>query len=70
MKSHNIPVVYLRYPDEGHGLVRLENKLSMYAKIETFLKRFAGGRSHPHNNHFPGSSMEIREGKDIGWTKG
>jgi dipeptidyl aminopeptidase/acylaminoacyl peptidase len=43
MKSHNIPVVYLRYPNEGHGLVRPENKLSMYAKIETFLKRFAGG---------------------------
>lgn len=25
------------FPDEGHGLVRLENKLKFYAAVEKFL---------------------------------
>ncbi|GAB4163268.1 MAG: S9 family peptidase [Rickettsiaceae bacterium] len=69
MKEHEIPVVYLLYPDEGHGLARPENRLSMYANAEMFLANFAGGRFIPHNNDFPGSSIEVKEGKDITWTK-
>jgi len=69
MKKHSIPVTYLLYPDEGHGLVRPENKLSMYAHIEAFLAKFAGGRYTPHNNNFPGSSIEVKEGKDTNWTQ-
>jgi len=69
MKKHNIPVVYLLYPDEGHGLARPENRLSMYANAEIFLANFAGGRSAPHDNQFPGSSIEVKAGKEISWTK-
>jgi dipeptidyl aminopeptidase/acylaminoacyl peptidase len=69
MKENLIPVVYLLYPDEGHGLARPENRLSMYAHAEIFLANFVGGRFIPHNNDFPGSSIQVKEGEDIGWTK-
>lgn len=69
MKAKSIPVVYLLYPDEGHGLVRPENRLSMFAHAEIFLANFAGGRFIEHDNNFPSSSIEVREGKDISWTK-
>ena len=69
MKKLSIPVVYLLYPDEGHGLARPENRLSMYANAEVFLANFAGGRFIPHNNNFPGSSVVVKEGSDITWTR-
>jgi len=69
MKKLSIPVVYLLYPDEGHGLARPENRLSMYANAEVFLANFAGGRFVPHNNNFPGSSVVVKEGKEITWTR-
>ena len=31
MQDKKIPVTYALYPDEGHGFVRPENKLSFYA---------------------------------------
>lgn len=69
MEALNIPVVYLLYPDEGHGLSRPENKFSFYAYAEQFLANFLGGAHVPHNDHFPGSTMEIKAGKDIDWTR-
>lgn len=69
MKELAIPVVYLLYPDEGHGLARPENRLSMYANAEVFLANFAGGRFIPHNNNFPGSSVVVKEGNEISWTR-
>lgn len=69
MKSHGIPVSYLLYPDEGHGLSRPENKLSMCAIIEYFLSNIAGGRYLAHNNEFPGSSIEIKENDSINIIK-
>lgn len=65
MKERNLPVVYLLYPDEGHGLRRLENKLSMYAIIEPFLSQFLGGRVENAKDEIKASSVEIIEGKNI-----
>jgi dipeptidyl aminopeptidase/acylaminoacyl peptidase len=39
LQSRGRPVVYLRYEDEGHGLVRLPNRLDAYPKIADFLER-------------------------------
>jgi dipeptidyl aminopeptidase/acylaminoacyl peptidase len=41
------PVEYLRYPDEGHGLARLENRLDFYGHAEQFLTKYLGGRCEP-----------------------
>jgi dipeptidyl aminopeptidase/acylaminoacyl peptidase len=38
-------VEYLLYPDEGHGLAKLKNRLDAYPKIAAFLDRHMGARS-------------------------
>jgi dipeptidyl aminopeptidase/acylaminoacyl peptidase len=69
MKKHNIPVVYLLYKDEGHGLARPENRMSFFASAEIFLANILKGRYLKHDGNFIGSSMEIIEGKDLTWYK-
>src|SRR3954467_14088148 len=43
LRSRGSPVEYLRYEDEGHGLVKLANRLSAYPAIAEFLERHLGG---------------------------
>jgi dipeptidyl aminopeptidase/acylaminoacyl peptidase len=40
LKKRNVPVEYLRYEDEGHGLAKLKNRLDAYAKMVAFLDRY------------------------------
>ena len=44
MREAGLPVEYIVAPDEGHGFVRRENRLAMYARIEAFLADHLGGR--------------------------
>lgn len=51
LREREIPVEYIRFEDEGHGLVRLPNRLRAYPAIADFLDRYArevempGGRT-------------------------
>jgi dipeptidyl aminopeptidase/acylaminoacyl peptidase len=40
LKKRGLPVEYLRYEDEGHGLVKLKNRLDAYPKMAAFLDRY------------------------------
>jgi len=40
LKKRAVPVEYLRYEDEGHGLVKLKNRLDAYSKMAAFLDRY------------------------------
>jgi dipeptidyl aminopeptidase/acylaminoacyl peptidase len=40
-------VMYLLFPDEGHGFARPENRMKFYAAAETFLAKHLGGRCEP-----------------------
>ncbi|OAI52459.1 hypothetical protein AYO44_16585 [Planctomycetaceae bacterium SCGC AG-212-F19] len=40
LKKRNIPVDYLRYEDEGHGLAKLKNRLDAYPKMVDFLDKY------------------------------
>jgi dipeptidyl aminopeptidase/acylaminoacyl peptidase len=40
LKKRDVPVEYLRYEDEGHGLVKLKNRLDAYPKMAAFLDRY------------------------------
>jgi dipeptidyl aminopeptidase/acylaminoacyl peptidase len=40
LKKRNIPVEYLRYEDEGHGLAKLKNRLDAYPKMMDFLDKY------------------------------
>ncbi len=44
LDARGVPVEYLRYEDEGHGLVRLKNKLDAYPRVVRFLNRWLGGK--------------------------
>ncbi|MGH7489641.1 MAG: alpha/beta hydrolase family protein, partial [bacterium] len=52
-------VVYVVYPDEGHGFGRSENNLDFYGRIEEFLAHHLGGRAEPWTK-IAGSSAEVR----------
>lgn len=62
MRAHAIPVTYLLYPDEGHGLQRPENRLSFYAVAERFLGNLLGGAVEEVGADFENSSLQILEG--------
>jgi dipeptidyl aminopeptidase/acylaminoacyl peptidase len=40
LKKRDVPVEYLRYEDEGHGLAKLKNRLDAYPKMVDFLDRY------------------------------
>lgn len=64
MQAKNIPVTYVLYPDEGHGFVRPENRMSFNAVTEAFLSGCLGGRYEPINDDFKGSSITVPVGKE------
>ena len=62
MTEKGIPVIYVVFPDEGHGFARPENDIAFKAIMEAFLARYLGGRAEPVGDDFTGSSQEIRAG--------
>jgi dipeptidyl aminopeptidase/acylaminoacyl peptidase len=62
MKSKNIPVTYVLYPDEGHGFRRPENNKSFNAVQEAFLAAQLGGRFEPVGEDFNGAMITVPEG--------
>jgi dipeptidyl aminopeptidase/acylaminoacyl peptidase len=44
LRQRNVPVEYLRFEDEGHGLVKRANRLIAYPAIARFLDRYVKGR--------------------------
>jgi dipeptidyl aminopeptidase/acylaminoacyl peptidase len=57
-----VPVTYVVYADEGHGLARAQNRLSFYAVAEGFLAEHLGGRAEPVGDDFAGSTIKIPVG--------
>ena len=52
-------VLYVVYPDEGHGLARPENQIDFYGRVEEFLARHLGGRVEPWKK-IDGASAKVR----------
>ena len=65
MTDKKIPVIYVVFPDEGHGFARPENDIAFKAIIEAFLARHLGGSAEAVGDDFAGSSHEIRAGKNV-----
>jgi dipeptidyl aminopeptidase/acylaminoacyl peptidase len=63
MKKKNIPVTYLLYPDEGHGFVKPENRISFWAVTEQFLAKNLGGRVEPLGKDIAACSMKVEAGE-------
>lgn len=64
LEGKAIPVTYVLYPDEGHGFVRPENRLSFFAVAEAFLARHLGGSVEPIGDDLRGSSITVPIGAD------
>ncbi len=62
MQQNHIPVTYVLFADEGHGLARPENRLAFYALTEAFLARHLGGRAEPIGEALEGSSLSVPNG--------
>uniref|UniRef100_A0A914UKD9 Prolyl endopeptidase n=1 Tax=Plectus sambesii TaxID=2011161 RepID=A0A914UKD9_9BILA len=59
LKKNHISVTYLLYPNEGHGFLRPENRMSYHALVEKFLSKCLGGRAEPITNEIKASSVQI-----------
>jgi dipeptidyl aminopeptidase/acylaminoacyl peptidase len=64
MQDKRIPVTYVLYPDEGHGFLLEENRMSFNAVAEAFLAEHLGGRYEPIGDDFEDSSIHIPAGAD------
>jgi dipeptidyl aminopeptidase/acylaminoacyl peptidase len=54
-------VIYVVYPDEGHGFARPENRTDFNARAEVFLGAHLGGRVEPMSgDKIPGSTAVVR----------
>ncbi len=58
MRKKNIPVVYILYPDEGHGFARPENRMDFFGRAEQFLSHCLGGRAEPYHEKIPGTTAQ------------
>ena len=65
LEKAGLPVTYVLYPDEGHGLARPENRTDYYARVEAFLAASLGGRVEPMpgEGKIPGSSAVVKQVK-------
>ena len=66
LQRRNVPVTYLVFSDEGHGIMsfRPQNKLAFMAVTEQFLAKCLGGRSEPIGDSLVGSSIRVEAGAD------
>ena len=64
MNERQIPVTYLLFHDEGHGLQRPENRFAENAIAEAFLAEHLGGRSEPVGSAFEGADFTVPSGAD------
>jgi dipeptidyl aminopeptidase/acylaminoacyl peptidase len=64
MQAKGLPVVYVLYPDEGHGFARPENRMSFFAIAEGFLSVHLGGEAEPLGSDFTGASLTVPAGAE------
>ncbi len=62
--ERGVPVIYLLFPDEGHGLARPVNRLVFCAIAEAFLARHLGGLAEPPGDELQASNVQILAGAD------
>ena len=43
VKANNVPVVYVTFPDEGHGFRKKDNEINGYRQVREFLDQYLKG---------------------------
>ena len=62
MRAKGLPVTYVLYPEEGHGLAIPENRISFFAITEAFLAAHLGSQAEPIAADFKGAKLGVPEG--------
>ena len=62
MKTRNIPVTYVVFPDEGHGFARPANNLAFFGITEQFLGKCLGGRAEALGDDVRKSTAQVEQG--------
>ncbi|GAA4007378.1 S9 family peptidase [Sphingomonas humi] len=65
MRSRNIPVTYVLFPDEGHGFARPVNNIAFNAVTENFLAKCLGGRAEPIGDTIAKSTAKVPHGAEF-----
>lgn len=65
MESQNLPVTYIVFPDEGHGMDRPENMMAFNAITEEFLAKHLGGHAEPIGETIYKSNAQVRSKGDL-----
>ena len=60
MEARQLPIDFVVFLDEGHGLANPRNALAMCALAEVFLREHVGGRAEPCGTTLEQSSLEWR----------
>lgn len=47
LRENDVPVEYLVFADEGHGISKRQNRIQFAHRLETFLARYLDGRAGP-----------------------
>ena len=58
--SSGLPVNFIVFPGEGHGIEDLRKSVAIYAVIEKFLTKQLGGRVEPIGEEIEDLSMQWR----------
>jgi dipeptidyl aminopeptidase/acylaminoacyl peptidase len=61
LQRNNIPVTYIQFPDEGHGMRKPENYLAMAGFIEEFLHSCLHGKLEPYRDGQYNSSAIVSD---------
>jgi dipeptidyl aminopeptidase/acylaminoacyl peptidase len=60
IRTNKGKVLYIVYPDEGHGFRREPNKMDFLARTEQFLAKYLKGRVEPYLKKLEGSTALIK----------
>jgi dipeptidyl aminopeptidase/acylaminoacyl peptidase len=58
----DVPVTYVLYPEEGHGVVRPGNRKLFFAMVEVFFGQCLGGQSNPLEPEYAGAKARVPQG--------
>jgi dipeptidyl aminopeptidase/acylaminoacyl peptidase len=62
--EHEVPVTYVVFPDEGHGVVRAGNRTAFYSIVEAFFGQCLGGAYRPVTDQLEEANLLIPVGSD------
>jgi len=65
LQARSVEVIYLLYPDEGHGFQQSHNQMSFFAVLEAFLSKHLGGRVQAPGDDLEHSSVKVPVGREV-----